>query len=482
MLNGNQLNSIGFRYVLDKLELLTPYGAELAAHPKYYKPSEKDALVSEQADLGELMRAVTHDTAGINALMRLLMPIKDIRRSIARCGEAVLTEVELFEVKRFLLQLRLIAPAYESLGLSLIGVSIVDIPEALDIIDPDGTRSPSFYVSDRYSPELADIRAERRAIDESMRVLAASPDHSGDEYDRLRIKRTELAAREEIENARIREQMSGALAEYSAGLLEDIASIGRLDYCLAKARLAVSSNAVIPKVGCAIFDLRNMTDPMFSASLSAKGRDFVPVSLTLVHGSTVITGANMGGKSMSIKTLALNSMLAMCGFTVFAESACLPMLDDIYLLSEDREDAEAGLSSFGGEIKAFDDMLRASESMASPLVLLDEFARGTNPQEGAALVRAAAKLFNARNTAYAVIATHFDGVAKLARLHYRVAGLAAVSRERLLTELKTGSDALARLMDYGLYPVSPDEEPPRDAVTICRALGIKKEFEELIEE
>ena len=478
MLNGSQLNSIGFRYVLDLLELLTPYGAELAAHPKYYSAGECDLLKSEQSNVSALMVCAAEATVRINKLMRLLMPVKDIRRSVERCGEVVLTEVELFELKRFLLQLSLIASAYNELGLELDGINIYALPEALDIVDPDRTGSPSFYVSDRYSPKLAEIRAERRSIDDKLRTVGVL---SADELDILRFRRTQLAAEEELENSVIRERISSELRAYSADMLKNIASIGRLDYCLAKARLAVDRKAVIPIVGAAGFDMKCMNDPLFADGLEAKGRGFVPVSLELVPGTTVITGANMGGKSMAIKTLALNAMLAMCGFAVFAKSAELPMLDDIYLLSEDREDAEAGLSSFGGEIKAFDSMLRETESMSSPLVLLDEFARGTNPHEGSSLVKAAAKLFNKRNCAFAVIATHFDGVARLARLHYRVAGLGGVSAEKLIAELKSSNDALAKFMDYGLYPVSPNEEPPRDAVTICRALGIKEEFEELID-
>lgn len=481
MLNGNQLVSIGFRHVLDCLELLTPMGAELARKPRYYKCGELDELKAEQQNVASLMAVVRDNTAAVNALMRLMMPLKDIRRSIERCGEVVLSEVELFELKRFLLQLRLTAPAYSELGVKLNGIDIFDIPEALDIIDPDGTRSPSFYVSDRHSPKLAQIRAERKKIDEQMRT-ASSNAALQNELEVLRNRRTQLAADEEAESANIRARISVELAAHKEAMRRNIDSLGLLDLSLAKARLAADKNAILPEVGSSSFVMEGMTNPCFALTLASKGRDFVPVSLELKAGSTVITGANMGGKSMSIKTLALNSMLAMCGFAVFASRACLPMLDDIYLLSEDREDAEAGLSSFGGEIKAFDSMLRETEPMQSPLVLLDEFARGTNPQEGAALVRAAAKLFNNRGTAYAVIATHFDGIAKLGRLHYRVAGLSNVSLDRLLTELKTDPDALARYMDYGLYPVAPTEEPPRDAVTICRALGIKEEFDRLIEE
>ena len=474
MFDQNQLNAIGYRYVTDCTELLTPLGAELARKPHFYTRDEKELLLAEQRNVTELIRAVKERLPEVNALMRLLMPVKDIRRSMANLALRTLTEVELFEIKRFLLQLELIAPQLNKLEAKLEGISITALPRALDIIDPDGTRSPSFYVSDRLSPRLSAIRRERKQVDEQMRA--------GDGSEELVLRRTRLAAEEEEANAEARDALCERLRPYSGALLENAGSIGRLDLALGKARLAEKYGAAIPRVGSERFRFAGMVNPRFSEALEERGRKFVPVSLELEPGSVVITGANMGGKSVAIKTLALNAALAMSGFAVFAEEAELPMLDDMFLLSEDREDAMSGLSSFGGEMKAFDDMLRATEASSAVLVLLDEFARGTNPHEGAALVCAAARLFNNRSNSYAVIATHFDGVARLARLHYQVAGLRNADAEALRASVRSGStDALAEYMDYGLYPVSPDEEPPRDAVTIIRALGVSEEFSNLID-
>lgn len=473
MFNTEQLENIGFRRVTDSLELMTPYGQELSRHPRFFARGELPALREEQRNVARLMEAVRKDTAAVNAVLRLLMPVKDIRRSIADLGERTLSEVELFELKRFLLQLELLAPEVGRLK-GLEGISVFDMPKALGVIDPDGARSPSFYVSDRLSERLSAIRRERKTVDEAIRREGLT--------DELSARRTRLAAEEEDENARVRGLICEGLRPFGEDLLLNAVSIGRLDLALAKARLAEAANASIPEVGAASFSAVNMTNPKFAAAAEAKGRGFVPVSITLEKGSVVITGANMGGKSVAIKTLALNSALAMCGYPVFAESMSLPVLDDAFLLSEDREDAESGLSSFGGEMKAFDSILRETEKKDCVLVLLDEFARGTNPHEGAQLVKAAAGLFNRRTNTYAVIATHFDGVAKLARLHYQVAGLRNTDAARLYGELKAGGgDALARFMDYGLYPVPKDEEPPRDAVKIILALGVSEEFTQLID-
>lgn len=474
MFDRNQLNSIGFRWVSDNIELLTPYGEELARRPHFYTRDELAELRGEQENIRALMGAVSGKTAEVNELMRLLMPVKDIRRSIEGLALRTLSEVELFEVKRFLLQLELIEPKLKALGVRLNGVDIAAIPKALDLIDPDGMRSPSFYVSDRLSERLADIRRRRKRTDEEMKRSGASEE--------MMMLRTRLAAEEEDENARVRTELCGRLRAYREELLTNAVSIGRLDFALGKARLAERTGAVMPDIGGDDYIMREMTNPRVAEALEAKGRPFVPVSMELVRGSVVITGANMGGKSIAIKTLALNTMLAMSGFAVFASEAKLPCIDDVFLLSEDREDAMSGLSSFGGEMKAFDAMLRETKDRSTVLVLLDEFARGTNPQEGAALVRAAARMFNERTNTYAVIATHFDGVAKLARLHYQVAGLRNADPDLLRSRISSGgADRLAEFMDYGLYPVDPSEDPPRDAVTIIKALGVLSEFTDLID-
>ena len=184
MLDNNTLFDIGFRFCLDSMELMTPYGEELSRRPHYYSRGEENALYAEQENVQKLIEAVHGSTDRVNALMRLLMPVKDIRRSIEGLECRTLNEVELFEVKRFLLQLELIAPAAEELCKGLSGIKITALPGALDMIDPDGTRSPSFYVSDRFHPELARIRRERRGVDERIKR-----DGLTDELSALRTRR-----------------------------------------------------------------------------------------------------------------------------------------------------------------------------------------------------------------------------------------------------------------------------------------------------
>ena len=132
-------------------------------------------------------------------------------------------------------------------------------------------------------------------------------------------------------------------------------------------------------------ELTDMINPEICDLLSEQGRSFVPVSIRLEQGATVITGANMGGKSVAMKTVALNALLLQAGFLVCAKKARMPLFHSVKMLFDDLQSIQSGLSGFGSEIVQFQKALTEVEKGYS-LFLLDEFARGTNPDEGAAIL------------------------------------------------------------------------------------------------
>ncbi|MBO5727532.1 MAG: hypothetical protein J6R39_02765, partial [Oscillospiraceae bacterium] len=214
-------------------------------------------------------------------------------------------------------------------------------------------------------------------------------------------------------------------------------------------------------------------------------KTFTPVSIALDKGAAVITGANMGGKSVAMKTIALNVLLTHCGFFPFAAKASIPLFDSIHIISEDQESVDRGLSSFGGEMVRFNQMIRQMQGQF-PLILLDEFARGTNPDEGAAIVQAVTKYLNRQN-AVSVLATHYDGVARWGKAHYQVIGLKQLDLDALRKELAgcsgdAGVELISRHMNYGLYRVEDAQDCPRDAVNIYRLLDMKDEILQGIDE
>ena len=228
--------------------------------------------------------------------------------------------------------------------------------------------------------------------------------------------------------------------------------------------------------------LTGMFVPDVVQTLRQSGGEFTPVDIELRRGPTVITGANMGGKSVALRAVVLNALLAHMGFFVFAQQAEVPLFDEIILIAEDGQSVQQGLSSFGAEITALDNALTRCRGRFC-LLVLDEFARGTNPEEGRRIVSALVRYLSDKNS-IALLATHYDGAARYAAAHYQVAGLRDVDPAALKREIEAGGgfQAIRRHMDYRLLPAGAFDECPRSALTICRLLLTQKDLIEVIEE
>ena len=476
-----QQENIGFRFVLEAMAPSSVYGQERLRQLRPLGREEKPQLLRQLENIQRVLEGEGACDQSLRAALRVLMGMKMVRPTAEKCLETGLNEIELFEIKRFLLQMKELRPHWQQAQqvVRLEGIGLEDTAEALAILDPEGSGVATFYLSDACHPALQALRAEKRALEQRIRLAA----HDA-EKEALLTCRSEAAAREEAEEARIREEMSRALRPHIPALLRNMDAIADLDLTVEKARLARRWGGVMPTLTEAKLSMEQMVSPRMVELLRSRGLEFTPISIDLEQGVTVITGANMGGKSVALKTLALNVYLVQHGFFPFAESARVPLFDGIHILSEDLENVERGLSSFGGEIVGFNEMA-ARLSGGMHLVVLDEFARGTNPEEGAAIVKAVTRYLNAR-PAMTVLATHFDAVAPLARGHYQVVGLRKLDLDRVQRELaglsgRDGASHIARYMNYGLYRVEEERDCPRDALNICRLLGMAPEILEMVE-
>ncbi|MBQ2865409.1 MAG: hypothetical protein IJE90_02685 [Clostridia bacterium] len=469
---------IGFQYVLDLLEPCSCYGAEYIRTLVPYTSAQRSELMCELDNIQKIISVYEAEKAVFTKLEYALMHLKDIRPMLNKCRSTSLNEVELFEIKRFLLTFKDIYPAFchISEAASTVGLELVELYAALDIVDPDKTGVPSFYISETCSLRLREIRKEKKNVELLIRSKSGNMDD-------LMIERTKIAAREEEEELAVKARMSEGLRTYLDDMLADVATIRRIDVIIAKAKLAMDRNCCCPVIVTDSFVLEDMVNPKIGDGLAEKGKSFTPVSISVQRGATVITGANMGGKSVALKTTALNILLALCGIFPFAKKAEIVMLDDIYIISEDLESIDRGLSSFGGEILEFNTVVKKLDSCS--MVVLDEFARGTNPDEGAAIVKAATKWLQGRES-YTILSTHYDGVAEHAGAHYQVIGLknidfASLKSELACVEAEKSADRIAEHMDYGLYKVLEKQDCPRDALNICRLLDLEPEIVELAE-
>jgi len=471
---------IGLQYALDTLHGCSPFGAEKIRRLRFYGPEEREELETELYNVEQMARFAGELKAEYDKICLILCQMKDIRHSLRRCAEGICPDhVELFEIKGYLQRLENLLPLFEKVSgkAALEGIAFSDPAPALAVLDPENTRSRGFYIPDNSTPRLKELRIRKKALEEQLFHAEEK------EKDAIRLERTRVCAEEDSEEMKVRAAMGKTLAPLVPDLLENADTAGRLDFMIQKALFAVHYGGVRPELTDGALELTDMMNPEICDLLEEKNRRFIPVSISLGRGATVITGANMGGKSVALKTVALNVLLLQAGFLVCAKKARMPLFSCVKMLFDDLQSIQSGLSGFGSEIVEFQKALDEVEQGYS-LFLLDEFARGTNPDEGAVIVQAVTRYLNGIN-AISILSTHYDKVAENANAHYQIIGLRDIDPEAIRRELCTTSDdgieVIARHMNYGLYRVEGRSDCPRDALNICRMLSLKPEILKNIE-
>ncbi|MGZ3496087.1 MAG: lysine 5,6-aminomutase reactivase ATPase KamC [Vulcanimicrobiaceae bacterium] len=276
-----------------------------------------------------------------------------------------------------------------------------------------------------------------------------------------------VAAAEEAARTHISE-----LIRAHAHALERLAvGLGTIDVALAQARFTQRFDCVAPEI--AAEPLVTYRDGRFlplAVELEREGRAYEPISLDL-DGVAILTGPNMGGKSVALRTTAFVAVLCAFGIPVPARSARAGLFDEIAWLGIGTDEEPGGLlSSFAKEVVRLRELLARRASRL--LVLIDEFARTTTPHEGKALLVALVRTLRERERV-AFIATHLAGIARASGArHFAVRGLRDVPRTPPSGDLGQALAALAASMDYAIVEVTGDGERQADAIALAQLLGL----------
>ena len=196
------------------------------------------------------------------------------------------------------------------------------------------------------------------------------------------LRELELKEKKEIE--RILAELSAEAAGYQEAICDNFHILVQLDVIFAKARLGFRMNAGAPEMndkGYVV--LRNARHPMISS------KTVVPISLHLGKDfdSMIITGPNTGGKTVTLKTIGLLTLMAECGLHVPAgDGSCLSVFDRILADIGDEQSIAQSLSTFSSHMRTIVDIVEQCDGKT--LVLFDELGAGTDPAEGAALAMA----------------------------------------------------------------------------------------------
>jgi DNA mismatch repair protein MutS2 len=221
----------------------------------------------------------------------------------------------------------------------------------------------------------------------------------------------ELALKEEQEVGRILGKLTALVEQAAQDIRAMLGYLANLDLANAKALLSAEMEAVEPKLN------RKGIVRLFAARHPLLTGRVVPTDVEIGDRFTtlLITGPNTGGKTVTLKTVGLLTLMAQCGLQIpAAEDSELAIFDQVFADIGDEQDIQQSLSTFSAHLK---NIVRIVSSLGNnALVLLDEVGAGTDPTEGAALAKAL--LDDLRERGARVIATtHYGELKEYAYAH-----------------------------------------------------------------
>ena len=214
----------------------------------------------------------------------------------------------------------------------------------------------------------------------------------------------ELRIDEENEERRILYTLSVMLSDKAEVMSRNHATMEKLDFYFAKGKLSLSYDGTEPTINTGRYiKLAEGRHPLMEKSVN------VPLTFEIGKGVSgiIITGPNTGGKTVAIKTVALNCLMAQCGLHVACKSAEICMNNRILCDIGDGQNLSENLSTFSAHITNVLDILQKADEES--LVILDELGSGTDPTEGMGIAVAILKELK-RSKALHLVTTHYPEI------------------------------------------------------------------------
>lgn len=514
------INSLEFNKILDLIQPAGENGKQMKYHLAAYKTGGENELVKQYQRLEHLIQSLKKDKKlkeQINSALSLAPLLNTTLKAVA---ERQLLLHECFELKKLFYYAIILKQSCEQAGL-IKHYPFPNLDKVFAILDADHTQSPVFAISGAYSKKLAvclgkmqDLQLKQRQIEHHLQTqaqeeLALKHPISTVVVSRLETTKVKLYSKskkfilvdENFANltfklkdnreittlkkrvlmlkSRLNEAEEAVLISISKQLRSQVKSILKtaeiikiLDWDFAKAMFAIKHNAVIPTINrnSKVFIKQAICLPL-QASMAEHKRKYQPLDLQFSHSVNVITGPNMGGKTTALKTLGQMVLLAQYAMPIPAQDANICLFDNIWFNHD--EQATENLSSFGREIVSLAAILKKK---GKSLLLLDELAKGTNPQEGEAILTALLQYLS-NKPCLSVAATHFDKPAHIKKaVQFAIKGIDIKQLEQLedidRATLHARMDLFNNLMDYSMVKLSVKDTPPLNAIPIADILGL----------
>lgn len=190
-------------------------------------------------------------------------------------------------------------------------------------------------------------------------------------------------------------------------------ALAQLDIHLSFAWLALEKKYVRPEIDPSKISLRSVRHPTVESFVGSYAFNPNDVFLSNTGKQMLITGPNMGGKSTIMRTVAICAILNQCGAFIPAQSASLPIFDQIFTRVGASDDLVKGLSTFMVEMTETADILR--QATPKSLVILDEVGRGTSTEDGLAIASAVLQNLSENVQSWTFFATHYHELVDFAK-------------------------------------------------------------------
>ena len=213
-----------------------------------------------------------------------------------------------------------------------------------------------------------------------------------------------LTEEEMREVHRILVEMTSRLRGHAESIRQTVGVMAQLELVFAKARFATEFDCVIPRFTSRLL-LRDARHPLLEDVLRKRRKNAVPISLELTRDrrTLLISGPNTGGKTVTLKTVGLLSLMAQTALPVPAAEAEFPLFEQVLADIGDYQSIQENLSTFSAHVSNIREM--ALDVTPDSLVLLDELGAATDPEEGGALGVAIVEHFRGAG-AFTLVSTH----------------------------------------------------------------------------
>lgn len=451
----DQCRSLG--YMVNKLDLQSGLARRVLLDSEFITNADK--LQQALDELEQLYTAYCkpENSELFDDIKIKLGQLRDIKGTVGHLARNLtLDDIELFEIKHLCLTADAISSLLSKGKIET--VKLPDLSKAIAILDPENTRIPHFYIYDAYSNELAQLRKQVKE-----RKAKLNKDDKSEEAQIEELYQQSVEMEDQI-----RTTLSDKLNPYSKAIEATLNGLAKLDILIAKASQIKTVGLTRPTIVESKTSYKGLFNPPVKQNLEDDNKHYQAVDIAIENQPCLITGANMSGKTVLLKTIQLSQYLFQFGFYVPASNASIYMVDEIMVSIADGQEEMKGLSSYAAEMLTINDMINLVKSGKRVLLLIDELARTTNPTEGKAIVSAMLDFLIEHKTG-SIITTHYSGIQSAAR-RLRVKGF--------IENKVTGKLSKGNINDFIDYSLVEDDknDVPMDAIRVAALLGVSSEL------